>query len=73
MSLVKPMPGEVAEAKRHPNGWVYRIAGRFNSNERIPPEAIVGAWRVNELGEIEGEFLCNHNYDPSKWPGAARS
>jgi hypothetical protein len=39
-----PYPGEIDEAKRIPNGWVYRIAGRFGPNDRVPPEAIVGKW-----------------------------
>ena len=24
-----PLPGEIEEAKRNPDGWVYRIAGKF--------------------------------------------
>jgi hypothetical protein len=35
----EPLPGEVAEAEKHPNGWVYRVAGSFSSEETIPPES----------------------------------
>lgn len=66
--MTKPSPGEVAEAKRHPNGWVYRIAGKFHDNERIPAEAVVGAWQVDANGNIIGSFVPNENYDAKKWP-----
>lgn len=64
----KPLSGEIEEAKRNPNGWVYRIAGRFELNERVPPEAITGAWKVDPLGNIIGDFVENENYDPKRWP-----
>jgi hypothetical protein len=64
----KPLPGEIAEALRHPNGWVYRIAGAFSKDQDIPPEAIVGAWRVDGRGEIVGSFLSNDRYDAKQWP-----
>ena len=65
---MKPHPGEIEEAKRTPSGWVYRIAGRFSPHERVPPEAIIGAWRVDANGEIVGSFIENKNYDPMRWP-----
>jgi hypothetical protein len=63
-----PYPGEVDEAKRHPNGWVYRIASTFQRNEAVPPEAIIGAWKVGPDGRIVGEFIRNLKYNPEKWP-----
>jgi hypothetical protein len=54
---VAPLPGETEEAKRQPNGWVYRVAGRFGADERVPPEAIVGAWKVDASGRITGSFV----------------
>lgn len=65
---MKPFPEEEVEARRHPNGRVYRIAGDFGPDDGIPPEAIVGAWRVDDLGVIVGEFIRNPNYDPEQWP-----
>jgi len=56
--------GAIKEAKAHPNGWVYKIEGRFGPDDRIPPECIVGAWKVDATGEITGEFLENPNYRP---------
>ena len=68
MSSVEPFPGEIEEAKRHPNGWVYRMAGRFGPNDSVPPEAIVGAWKVKAEGEIVGALIKNDKYDPVRWP-----
>jgi len=67
-ALEKPFRGEIEEAKRWPNAHVYRIAGQFSSNDAVPPEAIVGAWKVDVHGSITGEFIKNPNYDPKKWP-----
>jgi hypothetical protein len=64
-----PLPGEVAEAARNPNGWVYRIAASAGDpNGRVSPEAIVGAWKVDASGKIAGEFIANPKYDAAKWP-----
>jgi hypothetical protein len=68
LNSIKPFPGEINEAKHNPNGWVYRIAGNFLPHEDVPPEAIVGAWKVNNNGEIIGEFKINPNYDPKLYP-----
>jgi hypothetical protein len=62
---MKPIPGEVEEAKKHPNGWVYRIKGSFRPEEAVPPEAIVGAWKVDNKGNIVGEFVINPNHQPA--------
>ena len=51
--MIMPMLGEIREAKRHPNSWQeVGIAGHFGPNDRVPLEAIVGAWKVNANGEI---------------------
>jgi hypothetical protein len=66
--FVIPFPGEIEEAKRTPGGWVYRIAGKFGPKDRVPPEAIVGAWKVDADGNISGDFINNKKYDPKRWP-----
>lgn len=66
--LTQPFAGEIEEAKRVPNGWVYRIAEQFGSNDPVPREAIVGAWKVDGQGQIVGDFVPNPNYDPKKCP-----
>lgn len=51
------------EARRNPNGWVYVITGSYGPNDGVPPEAIVGAWKVDGDGLIiEGSFRKNPNY-----------
>ncbi len=57
-----PTPEMVAEAKRNPNGWVYKIEGKFGPNDAVPPESIVGAYKVDENGQLTGEFQANPNY-----------
>ncbi|MEC4593236.1 MULTISPECIES: hypothetical protein [Nitrospirillum] len=65
---MQPHPDEIKEAAKHPGGWVYRIAGTFGPDERIPPEAIVGAWKVALNGKIEASFTFNPKYDPARYP-----
>ena len=54
-----------AEAKAHPDGWGYAISGGYNNAEAVPPQAIRGAWKVDALGHITGEFKPNPSYDPT--------
>lgn len=71
---VRPYPGEVDEARRHPGGWVYRIAGRFGPADAVPPEAIIGAWKVDTQGNIvPGSYIKNTKYDPRRWPSPSES
>ena len=44
-----PYPGEVAEARNYPGGYVYRIAGNHAPTGGVPPEAIVQAMNVPNL------------------------
>jgi hypothetical protein len=60
----EPLPGEIEEARKNPNGWVYRIAGTFAEGDDVPPEAIIGAWRVDADGKIIGAFQRNEKYNP---------
>lgn len=52
----------VQAAKANPGGWVYKIEGSFGPNDAVPPEAIVGAWKVDANGSLTGEFVKNPNY-----------
>ena len=61
-AAVVPTPEMVAEAKANPGGWVYQIAGSFGPHDRIPPESIKGAFKVDEDGTITGEFQANPKY-----------
>lgn len=53
-----------AEASSCPGGWVYKIDGACAPNERVPPERIAGAWKVDDSGQIVGGFIPNPNYQP---------
>ncbi len=66
--MTSPFSGEILEAKSNPGGWVYRIAGGFRPTDAVPPEAIVGAWKVDDAGNIVGDFINNRRYDPARWP-----
>jgi hypothetical protein len=56
---------EIVEAARaNPNGWVYKIEGAFGPDEDVPPEAVVGAWKVDETANLTGEFIPNPRYQP---------
>lgn len=57
-----PPASAVAEAKENPGGWVYEIHGSYGPDDRVPPSAVVGAWKVDEAGEIVGSFIPNPNY-----------
>lgn len=61
----EPTPAMHAEAARTPNGWVYVIDGNFGPNDAVPPQRIVGAWKVDSAGRLTGEYRANHNYVPS--------
>lgn len=57
-----PTKEAIEEALKHPNGWIYEIDSAFEKDENIPPQAIKGAWEVNEKGIIIGDFIPNPNY-----------
>ena len=61
LGSLKPTQGEINEAKKHPNGSVYRIDGDFSDEDAIPPEAIIGAWKVDGQGNL-GEWTLNPNF-----------
>ncbi|MDX2395357.1 type VII secretion system-associated protein [Streptomyces sp. NPDC054904] len=54
-----------AEAAARPGGWVYGIDRYFDPAGEVPPYGIVGAWKVDERGELTGEFQHNSRYRPS--------
>ena len=43
---------------------MYALDGRYDPNGAVPPEAVKGAWQVDEFGDIMGEFIPNPNYVP---------
>jgi len=62
----RPIPPElVAEAAKYPGGWVYEIAPGYDPDGAVPPDAIVGAWKVDDHGRLTGEFTPNPNFRPT--------
>lgn len=53
-------------AMSNPNGWVYKIDGVFGPDEDVPPEAVVGAWKVDACGNPTGEFVANPKYQSKR-------
>jgi len=62
----QPTPAAIREALKQPNGWVYEIDGNYKATDAVPPDAIKGAWKVNEKGVIEGDYIPNKNYREKK-------
>lgn len=61
--IIPPITEELkAEAKRSPNGYVYVLDKEYANTSDVPTTAILGAWKVNECGIIEGAFIPNPNY-----------
>jgi hypothetical protein len=67
-----PFAEEVELARSNAGGWVYRVAGSFAPSDPVPPEAIVGAWKVDGQGDIIGHFIANERYDATRWPTEPR-
>jgi len=59
----------LAQAKANPGGWVYEIDGVDDPFGEVPPERIVGAWKVGDDGVPTGEYQANPNYRPPAEPG----
>jgi hypothetical protein len=54
-----------AAAKQQPGSWLYAVDPAYDGKEDVPPHAIVGAWQVDDDGEITQPFLPNPEYVPS--------
>ncbi|MEU4585778.1 type VII secretion system-associated protein [Kitasatospora aureofaciens] len=53
-----------AEARKRPGQWLYSVDPGFDPNGEVPPQGIVGAWRIDPTGDVV-EFVHNPNYMPS--------
>jgi hypothetical protein len=54
-----------ANARANPNTWLYVIDPAFDADADIPPHGVVGAYPVDERGEIRAGFRPNTAYRPS--------
>jgi hypothetical protein len=67
-SFVPEFPAALlAEARSKPGGWVYAIDPTYaldGADGAVPPEGIIGAWKVGDDGAPSGEYVANTNYRP---------
>jgi len=63
LNNIEPTQSMIEEAKNNPNGYVYAIKGNYAPSDEVPPEAIAGAWKVDDKGKIiEGSYQENPNF-----------
>ncbi|EHR63787.1 type VII secretion system-associated protein [Saccharomonospora cyanea] len=54
-----------ANARANPGSWLYVIDEAFDPNGNVPSWAVIGAYPVNDRGEIVDDFHFNDQYRPS--------
>ena len=52
-------------ARNQPGSWLYVIDPAFDPAGDVPPEGIVGAYRVDDRGNLGDEFAENPRYRPT--------
>lgn len=57
-------------ARRLAGGWLYVIDPGFDPDSRVPPEGVVGGYRVDDHGVLTNEWWANPKYRPT--PAALR-
>lgn len=69
--LSPPISDQMREqAKQTPNSWLYIVdPGYETDGDDIPPEGVVGAYRIDDQGEIDEDFHHNDEYVPSEFTG----
>lgn len=61
----RDVPAEVlTRARAFPGGYVYEIEGEYGPDDAVPPEAVKGAWPVDDEGVPTGEVIPNPNHRP---------
>ncbi|MER7015031.1 type VII secretion system-associated protein [Saccharopolyspora sp. NPDC000359] len=55
-----------AHAEQNPNSWLYITDPGYGADGgEVPPEGIVGAYRIGPDGDIDEDFQFNDRYQPS--------
>lgn len=60
--FMSPSKDAIRAAKNFPNGYVYSVDEEFQNKQDVPMENIIGWWKVNSKGIIEGPFVFNPNH-----------
>lgn len=54
------------QARQTPGTWLYIVdPGYQDTGDEVPPEGVIGAYRIDDAGEIDEEFQHNDQYEPS--------
>ncbi|GAA2815050.1 type VII secretion system-associated protein [Saccharopolyspora taberi] len=53
------------EARQTPDSWLYIVDPGYQDSEDVPPEGVIGAYRIDSAGEIDEDFQFNDEYQPS--------
>jgi hypothetical protein len=61
-----------AAARANPSSWLYVIDPALDPDREVPPWGMVGAYPVNQNGEIGEHFRHNPGYRPVAHPRAGR-
>ena len=68
-AIAPEFPAELlAEARSKSGGWVYAIDPGYASDGAdgaVPPEGIIGAWKIGDDGRPTGEYRANDRYGGS--------
>src|SRR6266545_8425856 len=65
MTTPEITPEMRAAALANPNSWLYVIDPALDPDGEVPPWGVVGAFPVNERGEIDEAFEPNADYRPT--------
>jgi hypothetical protein len=72
-AIALEFPAELlAEARSKPGGWVYAIDPGYASDGAdgaVPPEGIIGAWKIGDDGRPTGEYRANDRIAGVLGPG----
>lgn len=67
MSEGPPITDEMREhARSSPNSWLYVLDPAVDPSQEAPRDKVVGAYPVDEHGEVEPDFQPNPAYVPSE-------
>ena len=65
-SSVPPITDDMRRAaRRQPGSWLYVVDPAFDPAGEVPPEGIVGAYPVDDAGDLGEEFTKNPRYRPT--------
>ncbi|WP_433870523.1 type VII secretion system-associated protein [Saccharopolyspora sp. CA-218241] len=57
-------------ARENPGNWLYIVdPGYQDAGDDVPPEGVVGAYYIDDNGDIDEEFQFNSAYEPSDLAG----